>query len=158
VFGIREETILLKDPVITDILDRLPTMKRPELVKLWQKGFGRLPHNRLRPELMRPVLAFRLQERLYGGDQPDKARRLREIAKSLVPENRSQHEAHNRFKAGTRIIREWKGKTYEIQISEVGYEFEGRTYRSLSPIANLITGTRWSGPAFFGTKRKMGSK
>jgi len=143
-----------KDPAIADVLRRLPNMKRRELVRLWEEGFGKSPHNRLRPELMRPVLAFRVQERVYGGDTPDTARRLREIVKSLAPDGRAQHEAHNRYKPGTRIIREWKGKTYEVLISGAGYEFEGRTYRSLSPIANFITGTRWSGPAFFGTKRR----
>jgi hypothetical protein len=73
--------------------------------------------------------------------------------KSLAPECRAQDEAHNRYKTGTRIIREWGGKTHEVLISAAGYEYEGTTYKSLSPIATKITGTRWSGPAFFGTKR-----
>lgn len=142
-----------RDPLITELVRRLPTMKRPELVKLWSEGFGRLPHRRLRPELMRPVLAFRIQERAYGGHSAQTLRRLQEIARSLDPSSRAQDEASNRYKEGTRIIREWGGKTHEVLISVAGYEFDGTTYKSLSPIATKITGTRWSGPAFFGTKR-----
>jgi hypothetical protein len=54
--------------------------------------------------------------------------------------------------SGTRLIREWKGTVYEVNVTESGYEWEGHTYKSLSPIATAITGTRWSGPRFFGIK------
>lgn len=105
---------------------------------------------------MRHVLAFRIQERAYGGHSPDTPRRLQEIAKGLSSGSRAPEEATNRYKEGTRIIREWGGRTQEVVISAAGYEYQGSTYRSLSPIATKITATRWSGPAFFGTK--CGSK
>jgi len=53
---------------------------------------------------------------------------------------------------GTRLIREWQGAVYEVTVTDSGYVWEGRTYKSLSPIATTITGTRWSGPRFFGIK------
>jgi hypothetical protein len=55
-----------------------------------------------------------------------------------------------RPKIGTRYVREHAGKLHEVTVLEAGYEYEGTTYRSLSEIARAITGTKWSGPAFFG--------
>ena len=64
-------------------------------------------------------------------------------------------EANRRsFKAGTKIIREWKGQLHEVAVTTEGYVYKGEAYKSLSPIATRITGTRWSGPAFFGTRKK----
>lgn len=57
-----------------------------------------------------------------------------------------------KFTQGTRLIREWQGTVYEVTVTDNGYVWEGRTYKSLSPIATTITGTRWSGPRFFGLK------
>jgi hypothetical protein len=59
-----------------------------------------------------------------------------------------------RPKIGTRFIREWNGRLHEITVLENGYEYDNRSYRSLSEIAHLITGTKWSGPAFFGTQHR----
>ncbi|NKB39009.1 MAG: DUF2924 domain-containing protein [Gammaproteobacteria bacterium] len=56
------------------------------------------------------------------------------------------------YQPGTRLIREWQGDTYEVTILEKGYLWQGETYRSLSAISHAITGTRWSGPRFFGLK------
>ena len=55
--------------------------------------------------------------------------------------------------AGTRIVRDWHGKRHEVTVTEGGFEYEGRRYRSLSAIARAITGTRWNGPAFFGLRK-----
>jgi hypothetical protein len=103
---------------------------------------------------MRPVLAFKIQEHAYGGLRPETEKQLKNLLKSLKPGSRQAGEASSRFMAGTRIVREWKGETYEVTITPDGYRHDGILYTSLSPIANLITGSRWSGPAFFGTKLK----
>lgn len=57
------------------------------------------------------------------------------------------------LKPGTRLLREWQGHTFEVLVSLDGFVYDGHTYRSLSAIARAITGTPWSGPAFFGLKR-----
>jgi Protein of unknown function (DUF2924) len=103
---------------------------------------------------MLPVLAFRIQEKAYGGLKPETKARLREILATLKPNHRGPREAHNRFKPGTRLIREWRGQTYEVSLTAEGYEYRGKKYKSLSPIACEITGSHCSGPAFFGTKKK----
>lgn len=55
-------------------------------------------------------------------------------------------------KTGTRLIREWQGQTHEVTVLDKGYLWQGKHYRSLSKIARVITGARWSGPRFFGLK------
>ncbi len=53
---------------------------------------------------------------------------------------------------GTRLLREWQGRTHHVMVVQGGFEYEGKVWRSLSAIARSITGTAWSGPAFFGLK------
>jgi hypothetical protein len=123
------------------LIEALPTMSKPRLRKLWQEQFGSPPKPKLCMVLMRPVLAYRIQEGMYGtGSKP--AAQQYANADATKP----------RFKQGTRIVREWKGEIHEVAVTPEGYEYRGEIYKSLSPIANRITGTRWSGPAFFGTK------
>ena len=127
------------------LIEALPTMSKSRLRKLWQEQFGSPPKPKLCMVLMRPVLAYRIQEGMYGtGSKP--------AAHRLVQQYASSDAAKPRYKQGTRIVREWKGKVHEVAVTPDGYEYHGDIYKSLSPIANRITGTRWSGPAFFGTK------
>jgi hypothetical protein len=107
---------------------------------------------------MRPILAFRIQERAYGGLSTETKDRLRQVMGSLEPQRRFHNEARSRFKPGTRLVREWKGKTHEVILTDGGYDYLGKRYKSLSPIACEITGTHWSGPAFFGTRKKEPKK
>jgi hypothetical protein len=72
----------------------------------------------------------------------------------LAPKSRIHGEARRRFKPGTRLVREWKGTIHEVILTEDGYEHQGKKYKGLSPIACAITGTHWSGLAFFGTAKK----
>jgi hypothetical protein len=100
---------------------------------------------------MLPILAFRIQELSRGGLSAQTRGKLTETIGKL---STSSHRAPRRFRPGTRIVREWKGKVHEVTITDDGFEYEGETFKSLSPIACRITGTHWSGPAFFGTKGK----
>ena len=59
-----------------------------------------------------------------------------------------------RPKTGTRYVREHNGKLHEVTVLDDAFEYEGQGYRSLTEIAKAITGTKWSGPVFFGLKRK----
>jgi hypothetical protein len=142
---------------ITELIHSLPTLAKERLNGLWQDNFGKVP-GKVRRELMLPVLAFRIQEKAYGGLSPETKKRLRQVMESLEPKRRSHQEARNRFMPGTRLVREWKGRTHEVTLTEEGYDYRGKKYKSLSPIACEITGTHWSGPAFFGTRKKEVSK
>jgi len=63
-----------------------------------------------------------------------------------------------RIRPGARLIREWQGETYKVMVVEDGFVYQGNRYKSLSEIARLITGTRWSGPRFFGLERAPGQE
>ena len=127
----------------------LSTLKMPELWLLWDKHFSHRPSypNRLHMEAR---LAYRLQELAYGGLPMATRDRLADLG-----------ELHSKIKVnarpvlgvlpGTRLLREFDGHRYTvIVLSDGRYEFQGQSYKSLSAIAKLITGTQWSGPAFFG--------
>ena len=141
------------DAKTTALIQELPTAKLGRLRELWEEHFGRAASPQLRPKLMRPILAYRIQEQAYGGLKAQTVRQLSAVLRGIAPNRREGNEASSRFKAGTRIVREWKGETHEVTITVAGYEYDGQLYRSLSPIACRITGTRWSGPAFFGTRK-----
>ena len=141
-----------KTEVTRELIRRLPTAGRDELLKLWQKNSAGASQG-LRRSLILPILAYRIQERVYGGLDPDSERRLREAVGEPKPQGSRKTEKAQVFKPGTRILREWKGQIHEVLITSSGFEYKGESFRTLSPIAKRITGTHWSGPVFFGTKR-----
>jgi hypothetical protein len=102
------------------------------------------------PELLRRALAHRIQEKEQGG--LPSAVRARLLAAGASPGRSAGRSRIDRAtKPGTRFIREWNGRTHEvIAVADGRFTYAGRPYRSLSAIAREITGTRWSGPAFFG--------
>jgi hypothetical protein len=132
---------------------KLQSLDKPKLRKLWQNSFNRPPSPRLRCELMAPILAFRIQELAHGGLTLETKAKLHEIRFCLS--SKAQNDARQRFKSGTKLVRESKGKVHEVTITADGFEYQGETYKTLSPIACRITGTHWSGPAFFGTKKRQ---
>jgi len=138
---------------VDDQLKGLPGMSREDLQSLWTKLFGKPPSPALRRENLIPILAYRLQERAFGGLKAAVVKRLRQIA---LGESTGRRAPDIRVKPGTRIVREWQGELHEVSVLAEGYEYNGQTWRSLSEIARAITGTRWSGPAFFGIRRRSG--
>jgi hypothetical protein len=133
-------------------LAALKGMPAPGLRELWQELIGTPVTPGLRRELMIPILGYKLQEKAYGGLKASTRTHLRKLAVSLVRGKSTSLTRESRFKPGTRLMREWQGETHEVTVGAMGYEYRGREFASLSEIANQITGTRWSGPLFFGTK------
>jgi Protein of unknown function (DUF2924) len=139
---------------ISKQIAKLPSFSRQQLLDLWRKVHGAAAPPGIRRELMVPFLAYRMQEKIYGGLGPTTSAELRRIARDLKKPGWSiALKPRSRIKPGTRLIRKWHGETHEIVATESGYEYRGTLYRSLSKIACKITGTRWSGPAFFGLNR-----
>ena len=93
------------------------------------------------------------EEREFGGLSHAARRRLREVAASLRTDKPSQERPDSAPQTGTRLLRVWRGETHEVVATGNGYEYRGQTYSSLSKIAREITGTRWSGPPFFGVRK-----
>jgi hypothetical protein len=138
-------------------LKQLPGMDRAALRLLWKDLFGQLPHKKLRRELLVPILAYRLQEKVLGGLKPSIARWLRALAEEIRSGKSPGDVIPIQPRAGTRMVREWQGQLHEVTVTAGGFDYKNQRYKSLSEIAREITGTRWSGPAFFGLK-KRGSK
>ncbi len=142
-----------RQQAVDRLLEQLPTMERKALLKLWRDLFDRVPSRALRREMLIPILAYRIQERAFGGPKESTARKLREIAVEHAG-GAKPVQISFRPKIGTRYVREFQDKLHEVTVLESGYEYKDKTHRSLTEIAKVITGTKWSGPAFFGLKRK----
>jgi hypothetical protein len=140
---------------VSELLKTLPKMGKPALCKRWQELFNSAAPKHLRKEIMVRILAYKIQEQAFGGLSIATRRRLKQIAISLENGTNKLKVGHRPIKPGTRLIREWRGKTHTVSVAEKGFEFQGSRYRSLSVIARRITGTSWSGPLFFGLKDRQ---
>lgn len=142
---------------IDTIIAAIPAMSRSEVEAQWDKlGGGEAP--RLPDPLLRRLAAQILQERRYG-DVPATIRRelmrLTEVVLEAAGKGRPPIMPI-RLSDGTRLIREWNGRTVEVLVRDDAFEWEGRTYKSLSHIAREVTGAHWSGPRFFGMRTRRG--
>ena len=100
------------------------------------------------------MLAYRIQEKEFGGLSHAARKRLREIAASFAPGKKNSPPRESSIESGTRLIRSWHGEVHEVSVTDAGFEYRGKQYRTLSKIAREITGTQWSGPLFFGIRKK----
>lgn len=118
------------------------TTGREQLIERWQTVFEHAPPPRVHTGLLRRVLAWQAQAEASG---------FKQLAAKPLPV--PQASAAPQLQPGTRLLREWRNTTHEVLVLPQGFEYAGKTYTSLSAIARAITGTPWSGPAFFGIKR-----
>jgi hypothetical protein len=91
-----------------------------------------------------------MQELALGGLRPEPRRQLLRIARQFKETGRATIRARSELKPGTRLMREWQGRTYDVLVLDDGFSWQNTRYRSLSALARKITGTAWSGPLFFG--------
>ncbi len=134
----------------------LDDLDHTTLKERWRALQGGDPPRRLSRQLLLRALAYAIQEKAFGGLSPIVQRRLRRLREELRATGRiASFGTQPTFKPGTRLIREWQGCTHEVVILEHGFQWNGETYRSLSAIARIITGTRWNGHVFFGLKSRQ---
>jgi Protein of unknown function (DUF2924) len=144
---------------MTDCIARrlasLAGLSKTALRELWQELFKVPPPSQLRRELALSILSYRLQEEAFGALTVSSRRKLTTIAQAI--ENNPDTPITNspRIKPGTRLIRQWGDQVHLVNVESSGYEYQGARYKNLSEIARLITGTRWSGPLFFGIKSEQ---
>jgi hypothetical protein len=143
---------------VSEQLNSLPEMNKAALGGLWREHFGAPPPEQTRRDLIVRVLAYKIQEQAFGGLTSSIRRRLRQFASAMEKDPNSSISNTRVIKPGTRLIREWQGKSYKVTVAKSGFEYDGQWYASLSEIARLITGTRWSGPLFFGLKVSAGRR
>ena len=126
-----------------------------ELRRDWMLVFGNPPPPDLGRELLSRALSWKEQERLHGGLTSATIRQLRRHAQQLERSGELDLERQLTLKAGTRLVREWNGRTIHVSVEEDGFVYGGQKYPSLSHVARAVTGTRWSGPRFFGLRQRQ---
>ncbi len=138
---------------ITEQIAELSTQKMSELWTLWDRYFPHRPSHPNR-KFIESRLAYKLQEMTYGA-LPETTRAMLADYGERLSAIKSGSAPTHAVLPGTTLLRDFAGHQYKVTVLPDGlYEFDGKNYKSLSAIAKLITGTQWSGPAFFGLKGK----
>ena len=144
----------MSDSTLCQIAE-LPRMSYDDLRQLWRTLYGQDPPAYNRTFLVKR-LAYRIQEIAQGGLSERARARMNELVASDRMGGASTHIRRVRDRddsvpvAGTRLVREWNDRRYEVTVAPNGFEYSGKVYRSLSAVAKAITGTHWNGRAFFG--------
>ncbi len=129
-----------------------PDPDRPLAIAAWEQAFGSPPPPQLSVAFMRKAVAYETQCRVSGGLSAATRRTLRQMAEGKPVADLSNGD----LRYGAHLVREWNGRTYQVEVTEGGYRMDGKDWPSLSAIAKHITGTTWSGPRFFGLTRAVG--
>jgi hypothetical protein len=137
-------------------LEALRDLSLDELRKEWRRLYRSQPP-RLSRDLLVRAIAYRIQEHRYGGLSKATSRKLAALGKAHQLGEKITVEGAQQIRAGTRLMREWSGRTHMVTVEENGFTYTERSYRSLTAIARDITGARWSGPRFFGLVPKRGA-
>lgn len=138
---------------LSDEIAQLRDLNLAALLIRWRNHVGREPPAHLPKFLLVRMLAFRLQENVYGR-LPEPAERL--LDRWSGSDGQSSLEpippvsARSGLRPGTLLTREWQGEIHRVMVVEDGFAWNSATLKSLSEVARAITGTRWSGPKFFG--------
>jgi hypothetical protein len=135
-----------------EALSRLPELDLGKLRQRWRNLYKAEASPHLSRELLMRAVAHRMQELALGSLRPEPRRQLLRIAQQFKESGEATIRARPGLKPGTRLVREWQGRTYEVLVLDGGFSWQNTRYRSLSAIARKITGTAWSGPLFFGLK------
>ena len=150
-------------PAVLRQIAELQRLPMSELIERWRVLMGTDPPSYNRPFLLKRLI-YRVQELAFGGlpmhayQEMDRA--LTEagydaLGAAILP-GHAQSPAPFRKPGlpviGTRLVREWNGRQYEVLTTRDGFDFEGRPYKSLTAITKAITGTHWNGPRFFGLR------
>ncbi|MFZ1661276.1 MAG: DUF2924 domain-containing protein [Paracoccaceae bacterium] len=131
---------------MTPTVAAIESMDRTALLAAWSGIFGTPPPKSLSQPFLRRFLAFEVQ-----------ARRARGLSQGFIAELTAKggKPQSPRLKPGGRFLREWNGVTHVVEVTDAGFDWNGSSYRSLSAIAQSITGAHWSGPRFFGLKEQV---
>jgi hypothetical protein len=145
---------------ISSGIARLSVLEVSELKDRWLAVYGNEPPPRSSKKLLVSAIAYKIQERAFGGLKPSAIRLLEHAPEDLGGRQIAHIRKITRASTGTVLIREWQGKSHHVTVLEWGVLYRKKNYRSLSLVARVITGCRWSGPLFFGlrARSKEGSR
>jgi Protein of unknown function (DUF2924) len=130
-------------------LDRIHSLNLEELRGEWRRLYHSEPP-KISRDLLVLALGYKLQEIEHGGLGKSTRRKLQTVANALRKTGRVGPLPSLSLKPGARLVREWRGRTHTVTVTEDGFEYAGTNYPSLTKIAIEITGAHWSGPRFFG--------
>lgn len=133
---------------------RFEAMSREKCIEEWRQTIGGQSLKYVSVQFMRSALAYEAQIKADGGH----SRAVRKVLKAALKADQKSYDAGGRSKPslqtvlrpGTHLVREWNGRTYQVEVLADGFQMDGKRYRSLSAIAKKITDAHWSGPRFFG--------
>lgn len=132
-------------------LAALECADRTDLLDLWRDVIGSPPPKNLSAPFLRRALAFEMQCQHHGGP---KTRVLDDLGRIALGAE-SHASVGSRLRLGAKLVREWQGRTWTVEVIEGGFLMGGERYVSLSALARKITGARWSGPRFFGLAEEV---
>jgi hypothetical protein len=138
------------DRQIAELVDR----STPELRLAWRQLHHTGPPHGLSRDLLIRALANQLQEGIHGRASEALRRRLQTLA-GVLDRDGASFDPGLVLKIGTTLVRQWRGQAHTILVREDGFEYGGQRYRSLTTIAEQITGAHWSGPRFFGLTKRV---
>ncbi len=130
----------------------LNELTAPQLRDEWRRLHRGQPP-RLSRDLLIRTIAYRVQELAYGGLSKATQRKLAALSRELKTKGSVVVTPDLSLRPGARLVREWRGKTHTVVVTEAGFDYAGKTFSSLTKTAYAITGARWSGPRFFGLIR-----
>jgi hypothetical protein len=128
-------------------VDQIRFLGIDALRQRWRMTFGAVPPKGLTKDILRRMIAYRIQEEAFGGLDRETIKLLDRLAQGQKPS-----ELNRRLKSGTVLVREYDGTRHTVTVVPDGFFWQDKTYSSLSTIAHLITGTKWNGPRFFGLR------
>lgn len=124
-----------------------------ELRKLWMQHWSLSPHKGIGRSMMAKSIEHKINEKNGGGFTPEQQIRLDPLIRQYKRNPKCFKGAHAPLKPGTRLMRTFKGKRHSVLVKSSGFEYNKKSYSSLSHIASEITGSRWNGWVFFGLKK-----
>ena len=140
-----------RQPASVD-LDTIASLDREACTNAWLRQFGHPPPKHISVQFMRKALAYEAQVKEHGGLSNPVRRMLQAALRGSARGGASASSipASVRLRPGTDLVREWNGRSYQVEVLDNGFRMDGKTYRSLTATARKITGAHWSGPRFFG--------
>jgi len=130
------------------------SLTRDACIDQWRRTIGGQPLKYVSVQFMRSALAYEAQVKVHGGHSAAVRKALKAALKQdQKPAGKSgsrKPPTQSVLRPGTHLVREWNGRTYQVEVLDDGFQLDGKRYRSLSAIARKITGAHWSGPRFFG--------
>jgi Protein of unknown function (DUF2924) len=138
---------------LTQGLKDLETRGDDELKERWRNLYETEPPRKIHRSLLIAAIAYRMQENALGGAlKPSVRRHLLRVGGNSADGRQAPGYPSLSPKPGTVLVRDWGGVTHQVKVLDDGFIFRGKRYKSLSEVARVITGSRWSGPLFFGLK------